>query len=131
MGLALFPGLWINLFTSDANVFSSGASYLKIVGPAFLFQGLGLSLYFASPGTRAVFCPVIATIVRFGIADAGVMLGIQWFGLGGNFIFGCIVCRHGCLWYDHGKFPRSRCLATRKKKMTELVKSSSGLDKFN
>lgn len=90
MGLALFPGLWINLFTKDATVFASGASYLKIVGPAFLFQGLGLSLYFASQGARAVFWPVIATIARFGIAGAGAMLGVQWFGFGGNFIFGCI-----------------------------------------
>jgi Na+-driven multidrug efflux pump len=90
MVLALFPGLWINLFTNDATVFSSGASYLKIVGPAFLFQGLGLSLYFASQGARAVFWPVITTIVRFGIAGAGAMLGVQWFGFGGNFIFGCI-----------------------------------------
>lgn len=90
MVLALFPGLWINLFTNEATVFSSGASYLKIVGPAFLFQGLGLSLYFASQGARAVFWPVIATMVRFGIAGAGAMLGVQWFGFGGNFIFGCI-----------------------------------------
>jgi putative MATE family efflux protein len=90
MCLAFFPGLWMNLFTTNPDVFASGAAYLKIVGPVFLFQGLGLSLYFASQGARAVFWPVAATFIRFGIAGAGSLLGVQWFGLERNFIFGCL-----------------------------------------
>jgi putative MATE family efflux protein len=90
MCLAFFPGLWMDLFTTNSEVFASGASYLKIVGPVFLFQGLGLSLYFASQGARAVFWPVMATIIRFGIAGLGALLGVKWFGFERNFIFGCI-----------------------------------------
>jgi putative MATE family efflux protein len=88
--LAFFPGLWMDLFTTNPDVFASGASYLKIVGPVFLFQGLGLSLYFASQGARAVFWPVAATFIRFGIAGVGAWLGVKWFGFERNFIFGCI-----------------------------------------
>jgi putative MATE family efflux protein len=90
IGLAFFPGLWMNLFTTNAEVFASGASYLQIVGPLFFFQGLGVSLYFASQGARAVFWPVMATIIRFGIAGIGAWLGVKWFGFERNFIFGCI-----------------------------------------
>ena len=90
ISLAFSPGLWMNLFTDNSDVIFFGAAYLKIVGPVFLFQGLGLSLYFASQGARAVFWPVMATIVRFGIAGIIAMLGVSWFGFEHHFIFGCI-----------------------------------------
>lgn len=69
--LALFPGLWVSVFTSDPATATSAESYLRIVGPAYLFQGVGLSLYFASQGAGRVLWPVIAVIARFVVAVGG------------------------------------------------------------
>jgi Na+-driven multidrug efflux pump len=88
--LALFPGLWVSLFTDDSDAFAAGASYLRIAGPAFALQGLGLALYFASQGARAVTWPVLATILRFVVAVGGAMIGVRWFGFGIEFVFACI-----------------------------------------
>lgn len=75
--LARFPALWLTLFAIPGELpWQTGETYLQIVGPAFLFQGLGLSLYFASQGTGAVKWPVIATILRFVIAVGAAWLGI-------------------------------------------------------
>ena len=43
----------------------AATAYLQIAGPVFAFQGLGLSLYFASQGAGRVAWPVIATFLRF------------------------------------------------------------------
>jgi len=60
--LARFPALWLTLFAILGELpWQTGETYLQIVGPAFLFRGLGLSLYFASQGTGAVKWPVIAS----------------------------------------------------------------------
>lgn len=88
--LAIFPGLWLNLFTDDVDAYAAGAAYLHIAGPAFLFQGLGLSLYFASQGARAMAWPVFATVLRFGAAVGFAALGVHTFGYGLDFVFGCI-----------------------------------------
>jgi Na+-driven multidrug efflux pump len=69
--LALWPGLWVALFTDDPESFSAGAQYLHLVGPAFAFQGLGLALYFASQGAGRVAWPIAATVLRFVICVGG------------------------------------------------------------
>lgn len=74
--LALFPGLWVGVFTSDPATAASAESYLRIVGPAYLFQGVGLSLYFASQGAGRVLWPVIAVIVRFIVAVGGGAIAV-------------------------------------------------------
>ena len=77
--LTIAPGLWMNLFTNDPATYATGATYLRIAGPAFLFQGLGLSLYFASQGAGTVLWPVIATILRFVVVAAAAMIGVRVF----------------------------------------------------
>ena len=42
----------------------TGAAYLRIVGPAYGFFGLGLSLYFASQGAGRLLWPLLAGLVR-------------------------------------------------------------------
>eukprot|EP00439_Symbiodinium_sp_Y106_P088682 s1_g1218.t1 len=69
--LALFPDVWISAFTNDPATFEASRTYILIVGPFFAFQGLGLSLYFASQGAGAMRWPIAATIVRFGFAVGG------------------------------------------------------------
>jgi len=74
-GLALFPGLWADLFTDSAAVREACRAYLRIVGPFYAFFGLGLCLYFASQGARRVLWPVLAGLVRLAvIAVGGVLL---------------------------------------------------------
>ncbi len=88
--LTIAPGLWMNLFTDDPATFAAGATYLRIAGPAFLFQGLGLSLYFASQGAGTVLWPVIATILRFVVAAGAAMIGVRVFDMGLEFVCACI-----------------------------------------
>jgi putative MATE family efflux protein len=80
--LALRPGLWVSLFTDDPAVWSAGAAFLQIVGPVFAFQGLGLSLYFASQGAGRVAWPVMATVLRFVVAIGGGALLVVYGGFG-------------------------------------------------
>jgi putative MATE family efflux protein len=88
--LAIWPQLWVGLFTDDPATFATGAAYLRTAGPAYVFQGIGLSLYFASQGARAVLWPVIAVCLRFAIAVGGGALAVSVFGLGPRVVFACI-----------------------------------------
>ena len=88
--LACVPSLWMELFTDDPQTIAAGAAYLQIAGPVYLFQGLGLSLYFASQGASAVLWPVLGTIARFVVSVGGAYLGVRWFGFGLPGVFACI-----------------------------------------
>jgi Na+-driven multidrug efflux pump len=48
--VAFQPGLWIGLFSDDAEVARLGTLYLRIVGPAYLCFGLGLGLFYVMQG---------------------------------------------------------------------------------
>lgn len=74
--VAIWPNLWVNIFTDNSVIALSATHYLVIVGPAYFFFGLGLALYFASQGAHAVLWPVFASTVRLTIAV----------GIGGYFI---------------------------------------------
>ena len=80
--LALFPSAWIGAFTSDPATFASAKSYIQIVGPCFAFQGLGLSLYFASQGAGRMAWPILATILRILLAVGGALLLAFYFDFG-------------------------------------------------
>jgi Na+-driven multidrug efflux pump len=71
LAVAIFPGLWSALFTSDAGVHASAGLYLRFAGPAFAFVGLGLALYFASQGSGKVLGPVLAATVRLAVIAVG------------------------------------------------------------
>jgi len=68
---ALLPGAWIGLFSSDPAVIESGARYLRTVGPAYVFMGLGVALYFASQGARRVGWPVLSGTARLAVVMTG------------------------------------------------------------
>ena len=87
---ALFPGLWLSLFTEAGPAWDSGQSYLQIVGPVFLFQGVGLSLYFASQGAGTVIWPVFATVLRFLIAVGGAWIGVRFFNQTLGYVYVCL-----------------------------------------
>jgi Na+-driven multidrug efflux pump len=88
--LTIAPGLWMNLFTDNPATYAAGATYLQIAGPAFLFQGLGLSLYFASQGAGTVLWPVIATILRFVLAGGAAVIDVRVLDMGLDYVCACI-----------------------------------------
>jgi len=79
---ALFPGLWMGLFTSDDEIVRVGALYLKIVGPIYGFYGLGMALYFATQGFGSVIWTVSANAVRLLVSTGCAFAAISWLDLG-------------------------------------------------
>jgi putative MATE family efflux protein len=75
---AVFPALWVGLFTSDPAVYETGARYLRIAGPFYGFLGLGFALYFASQGMARVLGPVLAGTTRLLIIILGGWLVVAW-----------------------------------------------------
>ena len=65
--VAIAPDLWGPLFTKDEAVLTYARQYLRTVGPAFPFFGLGLTLYFASQGSGKVLGPVLAGTLRLAL----------------------------------------------------------------
>jgi putative MATE family efflux protein len=100
MVVAVFPSLWVGLYTEDPAVFSAGSAYLRFVGSAYAFQGIGLSIYFASQGAGTVIWPVVGAIVRVFVAVGGAAVAVVNLGYGitsifilvaaGMLVFGCI-----------------------------------------
>lgn len=80
--LTIFPDRWIGSFTQDPEAFAAAKSYIHIVGPFYAFQGLGLSLYFASQGAGYMLWPVAATVLRVILALGGGWLFAFHLGYG-------------------------------------------------
>jgi putative MATE family efflux protein len=85
---ALFPRLWMGLFTEDAEIIRIGALYLRIVGPIYALYGLGMALYFATQGMGRVLLPVLANGARLLASAGGALAALHWLdaGAGGFFI---------------------------------------------
>ncbi len=100
MVVAVFPSLWVGLYTEDPAVFGASSAYLRFVGSTYAFQGIGLSIYFASQGAGTVIWPVVSTIVRAFVAVGGAAVAVVTLGYGitslfllvaaGMLLFGCI-----------------------------------------
>ena len=58
--IAVFPDLWVNLFTSDPHVRATSHQYLSTAAPMYAFIGLAMSMYFSSQGAAKVLGPVLA-----------------------------------------------------------------------
>ena len=84
---ALFPELWLGLFSADTAVLAIGTTYLRIVGPAYGFFGLGLALYFASQGAGRLLWPLLAGMMRLLIAAGGGWVAMHWFAGGLTALF--------------------------------------------
>ncbi|MBN9041875.1 MAG: MATE family efflux transporter [Rhizobiales bacterium 62-47] len=62
--IAIYPHLWIDLFTDDAGVRIASRQYLATAAPMYAFLGLATSMYFSSQGAAKVLGPVLAQTVR-------------------------------------------------------------------
>jgi Na+-driven multidrug efflux pump len=87
---ALFPVLWVSLFTDQPAVIATGTQYLRIVGPFYGFLGLGFALYFASQGMARVTGPVLAGTARLLVIVAGGFLVAAHGALGVEGLFAVI-----------------------------------------
>src|ERR1700742_2910455 len=80
--VALFPMLWLHLFSHDPEVLSQGATYLRIVAPAYSALGFGFVIAFASQGAGHVLWPFVASVMRILIAAGLGWIAVGYFGAG-------------------------------------------------
>jgi MATE family, multidrug efflux pump len=80
LAAAVWPHAWLGLFDDDPRMLETGACYLRAVGPAYGFFGLGLSLYFASQGAGRLFWPLLAGFLRLLVAVGGGWLALRLTG---------------------------------------------------
>jgi hypothetical protein len=52
--IAIFPDLWVNIFTDDPSVRAASRQYLSTAAPMYAFIGLSISMYFSSQGAAKV-----------------------------------------------------------------------------
>jgi Na+-driven multidrug efflux pump len=69
--IAIFPDLWVNLFTRDPGVRAASAQYLHAAAPMYAFIGLSISMYFSSQGAAKVLGPVLAQTARLIFVGVG------------------------------------------------------------
>jgi len=69
--IAIFPDLWVNLFTGDEGVRAAGRQYLSAAAPMYAFIGLAMSMYFSSQGAAKVLGPVLAQTARLVFIAVG------------------------------------------------------------
>jgi len=91
LAAAIWPQAWLSLFGGDAQMLAYGASYLRIVGPAYGLFGAGLALYFASQGAGKLGWPVTAAIARVVIAAGGGWLALRLTGSSAGLFAGLAV----------------------------------------
>ena len=69
--IAIFPQLWVDIFTQDEGARAAGRHYLHVAAPMYAFIGLAISMYFSSQGAARVIGPVLAQTVRLVFIAAG------------------------------------------------------------
>lgn len=84
---ALFPSLWMGLFTEQEEVLQVGTLYLHIVAPVYAAYGFGQALYFSSQGFGKPLSAVLANAARLLLSAGGGLAAISWFGAGPPAVF--------------------------------------------
>jgi Na+-driven multidrug efflux pump len=69
--IAIFPDLWVNIFTRNADVLAASRQYLATAAPWYAFIGLASSMYFSSQGAAKMIGPVLAQTARLVFIAAG------------------------------------------------------------
>jgi putative MATE family efflux protein len=88
--VALWPDLWLDLFSRDPAALDAGRLYFQIVGPTYGLFGIGMALTFASMGVGDVTWPTAGTLARFVFTVAGGLLTLDVLGWGAAGIYGCV-----------------------------------------
>jgi len=82
---AAYPLAWLSWFGDDPIMLETGARYLRIVGPAYGFFGVGMVMYFASQGAGKLKWPLIGGVLRLAIGTLGGWAGYRLAGTDGVF----------------------------------------------
>ncbi|MBR0736687.1 MATE family efflux transporter [Bradyrhizobium liaoningense] len=99
--VAIFPDLWVNIFTDSVAVRAASHQYLSTVGPFYAFFGLATTMYFSSQGAAKVIGPVLAQTARLiYIAAAGWWLSTHdataqsffWLAASSMVVLGLLSC---------------------------------------
>jgi Na+-driven multidrug efflux pump len=69
--IAVFPDLWVNIFTRSEDVLVPSRQYLSTAAPWYAFIGLASSMYFSSQGAAKMIGPVLAQTARLVFIAAG------------------------------------------------------------
>jgi putative MATE family efflux protein len=88
--VALWPDLWLKLFTDDPAALEAGRLYFRIVGPTYGFFGLAMALNFAAMGAGDMIWPTLATVTRFVIAAGGGLLALDLLGWTAPGLYACV-----------------------------------------
>ena len=80
--VAIFPALWLGLFSDDPDVFRVGGLYLQIVAPLYLCFGVGRGLFFVSLGLGRAAAAAGANAVRLAVNVACGLISVYWLDLG-------------------------------------------------
>ena len=88
--VAVWPSLWLGLFSADAEVARLGTMYLRIVGPVYVCFGLGLALFFVCQGFGRGFAAMIANAVRLVVSAGAGLAAVYWLDLGTAGLFAAI-----------------------------------------
>lgn len=75
--VAVYPPLWIHLFSKDPAVIDIGSLYMRTVAPFYPLFGAGMTLYFASQGAGQMLKPVLAGTARLVLVVAAGALVMQ------------------------------------------------------
>jgi len=88
--VAFQPGVWIGLFSDDAEVARLGSLYLRIVGPAYLLFGLGLGLFYVTLGFGRAVAAMNANAVRMMMSAGLGLVAVYWLDLGAPGFFAAV-----------------------------------------
>jgi len=80
--VAIFPALWLGLFSDDPDVFRVGGLYLHIVAPLYLCFGVGRGLFFVSLGLGRAAAAAGANAVRLAVNVICALVAVYWLDLG-------------------------------------------------
>jgi len=80
IAVALFPALWIGLFSRRPDIVETGSLYLRVVGPTYAANGLIFVLGFAAQGSGRMAWPLLAASARLIIAAGGGWVAVALFG---------------------------------------------------
>jgi putative MATE family efflux protein len=92
--VALFPNLWLGLFSNDPAVLAMGAQYLRIVAPFYCLFGVGMMIYFSSQGAQRVLVPVLGGTFRLVFAGIIGWIAAARFGLELTGLFAIVAGAH-------------------------------------
>jgi putative MATE family efflux protein len=88
--VAIFPRLWIGLFTHDAAIMETGSLYLHIVAPVYAANGIVFALGFAAQGSGHMWRIFFAGTARLLIAAGGGWLAVAVMGFPPAGLFGIV-----------------------------------------